>query len=62
MIPKIIEAQYAQEFTVHVRFSDGTEGDVIGIVDDLPEDLRSRELQPRVRKELEEIVFPGKMG
>lgn len=33
-----------------------------GNVDDLPEDLRSRELQPRVRKELEEIVFPGKMG
>ena len=28
MIPKIVEAQYEHDFTVHVRFADGTEGDI----------------------------------
>ena len=28
MIPKVVEARYAHDFTIHVRFSDGTEGDV----------------------------------
>jgi nitroreductase len=32
-----------------------------GNVDDLPEDLKSRELQTRVRKPLDEIVFKGEM-
>ncbi len=28
MIPKVIAAKYRQDYTVHVLFSDGTEGDV----------------------------------
>ncbi|UCF99440.1 MAG: DUF2442 domain-containing protein [Spirochaetaceae bacterium] len=28
MIPKVIEAKYTQGYTIHIRFSDGTEGDV----------------------------------
>lgn len=28
MIPRVDEARYVHEFTIHVRFSDGTEGDV----------------------------------
>jgi hypothetical protein len=28
MIPRVEEAHYMQAFTIHVRFSDGTEGDV----------------------------------
>ena len=28
MIPKIIKASYAGDFTIHVVFTDGTEGDV----------------------------------
>lgn len=28
MIPKVQEAHYDQDFTIHLRFSDGTEGDV----------------------------------
>jgi len=32
-----------------------------GNIDDLPEDLKKRELQPRKRKLLDEIIFRGKM-
>ncbi len=28
MIPKVMEAKYEYEFTIHIRFSDGTEGNV----------------------------------
>lgn len=28
MIPKIVEARYVHDFTIHLRFSDGIEGDV----------------------------------
>ena len=28
MIPRVEKAQYMGDFTVHVRFADGTEGDV----------------------------------
>jgi hypothetical protein len=41
MIPKVIEAQYAKEFTIHVRFSDGTEGDV-----DLSQELYGELFEP----------------
>ena len=41
MIPKVIEAQYAQEFTIHIRFSDGTEGDV-----DLSQELYGELFEP----------------
>lgn len=41
MIPKVVEAQYVQEFTIHVRFSDGTEGDV-----DLSQELHGEVFEP----------------
>lgn len=28
MIPKVVEARHVGRYTVHLRFSDGTEGDV----------------------------------
>ena len=28
MIPRVQEAHYLQRYTIHLRFSDGTEGDV----------------------------------
>lgn len=28
MIPRITEADYVRDYTIHIRFSDGTEGDV----------------------------------
>jgi len=28
MIPRVEVARYARDFTIHLRFSDGTEGDV----------------------------------
>ncbi|MBZ0161021.1 DUF2442 domain-containing protein [Candidatus Methylomirabilis sp.] len=28
MIPKVVEARYTHDFTIHIRFEDGTEGDV----------------------------------
>lgn len=28
MIPRVEEARYVGDFTIHLRFSDGTEGDV----------------------------------
>ena len=41
MIPRVVEAQYTQEFTIHVRFSDGTEGDV-----DLSQELHGEVFEP----------------
>ena len=41
MIPKVIKAQYAQEFTIHVCFSDGAEGDV-----DLSQELHGEIFEP----------------
>jgi hypothetical protein len=46
MIPRLVEARYAYEFTIHLRFSDGTEGDV---------DL-SRELHGEVFEPLKDIA------
>jgi hypothetical protein len=28
MIPNVLEARYVRDFTIHIRFSDGTEDDV----------------------------------
>jgi len=28
MIPRVVEARYIQGFVIHLRFADGTEGDV----------------------------------
>jgi hypothetical protein len=41
MIPKVLAVQYKKDFTVHVRFADGTEGDV-----DLSEELYGEIFQP----------------
>lgn len=41
MIPEVVEAQYTHDYTIHVRFSDGTEGDV-----DLREELYGEVFEP----------------
>ena len=41
MIPKIIDAQYEHDFVVHIRFADGTEGDV-----DLGDELYGEVFEP----------------
>ncbi len=41
MIPRIIEAHHVQDFTIHLRFSDGIEGDV-----DLEGELTGEIFQP----------------
>jgi len=41
MIPKVVEAKYIKGYTIHLRFSDGTEGDV-----DLAEDLYGEVFEP----------------
>lgn len=41
MIPRIEEARYMGDFTVHIRFSDGTEGNV-----DLGDELHGEIFEP----------------
>jgi len=41
MIPKVIEARYEHDFVVHLRFADGTEGDV-----DLGDELYGEVFKP----------------
>jgi Protein of unknown function (DUF2442) len=41
MIPKVVEANYAHDFTILVRFSDGTEGEV-----DLSQELHGELIEP----------------
>ena len=41
MIPRVEEAHYVQGFTIHIRFSDGAEGDV-----DLSEELYGEVFEP----------------
>ena len=41
MIPKVIEAHYVHDFTIHICFSDGTEGDV-----DLSKELHGEVFEP----------------
>lgn len=41
MIPKVTNAKYTQEFTIHIQFSDGTEGDV-----DLSQELHGEMFAP----------------
>ena len=41
MIPKVIAAEYEHDFTVHIRFADGTEGDV-----DLADELYGEVFEP----------------
>lgn len=41
MIPRVAEARYVQDFTIHLRFADGTEGDV-----DLRDELHGEIFEP----------------
>ena len=41
MIPKIVDARYVHDYTIHIRFHDGTEGDV-----DLGEELYGEMFEP----------------
>ena len=41
MIPRVVEAQHVTGFVIHLRFSDGTEGDV-----NLEQELRGEVFQP----------------
>ncbi|MBN1675271.1 MAG: DUF2442 domain-containing protein [Kiritimatiellae bacterium] len=41
MIPKVVEARYQHDFTIHLRFADGTEGDV-----DLSGELYGKVFEP----------------
>jgi hypothetical protein len=41
MIPRVAEAHYVQDFIIHLRFADGTEGDV-----DLREELYGEMFEP----------------
>ena len=40
-MPRVEEAHYVEDFTIHIRFSDGTEGDV-----DLVEELYGEVFEP----------------
>lgn len=64
MIPRVVEARYVGDFTVHVRFADGTEGDV-----DLSEELHGEIFEPlkdlsyfrqfSVNDEFHTIIWPN---
>lgn len=41
MIPKVIEARYTRDYIIHLRFSDGIEGDV-----DLSQELHGEVFEP----------------
>jgi hypothetical protein len=41
MIPKVVEAHYVRDYRIHLRFSDGAEGDV-----DLGQELQGEILEP----------------
>jgi hypothetical protein len=41
MIPRVAEARYVQDYTIHLRFTDGAEGDV-----DLREELYGEIFEP----------------
>ena len=64
MIPKVIEAKYVRNYVIHIRFSDGAEGDI-----DLTKELEGEIFEPlknisffkrfRVDPELHTIVWPN---
>ncbi len=41
MIPKVVEAQYKKNYIIHLRFSDGVEGDI-----DLEKELYGQIFEP----------------
>ena len=64
MIPRIVAVNHVREYTLHVRFADGVEGDI-----DLTSELEGEIFQPlkeveyfrqvRVNPELHTIVWPN---
>ena len=64
MIPRVIEAKYVRNYVIHIRFSDGAEGDI-----DLTKELEGEIFEPlkdisffkrfRVDPELHTIVWPN---
>jgi len=47
MIPRVVEARYVRDFIIHLRFSEGVEGDV---------DLK-RELEGEVFEPLKDVAY-----
>ncbi len=41
MIPKVVEAHHVRDFVIHIRFADGTEGDV-----DLRDEMHGEIFEP----------------
>lgn len=41
MIPKVLEAKYSHDYVIHIRFADGTEGDI-----DLSRELYGEMFEP----------------
>jgi hypothetical protein len=64
MIPRVIEAQYVGDYVVHIRFADGSEGDI-----DLENELDGGVFEPlkdptcfktfEVNAELHTITWPN---
>jgi hypothetical protein len=64
MIPRVVEASYVRDFVIHIRFADGTSGDV-DLEQELDgpifEPLRDREYFSKfgVHPELHTITWPN---
>ena len=64
MIPRVVEARYVRDFVIHLRFSDGVEGDV-----DLKRELEGEVFEPlkavayfqkfQVHQELHTLTWPN---
>ncbi len=64
MIPRLIEAEYVHDFIIHIRFSDGSEGEV-----DLEQELDGEVFRPlkdtayfrqfTVNPELHTVTWPN---
>ncbi len=52
MIPKVIDAEYEHDYVIHLRFADGTEGDV-----DLAGELHGEIFEPLADPEMFRRVF-----
>lgn len=64
MIPRVAEARYVQGYTIHLRFTDGTEGDVDlrdELYGEIFEPLRDRTLfqQFSVHPEFHTLTWPN---
>jgi hypothetical protein len=64
MIPRLTDAEHVHDFVIHLRFADGTEGDI-----DLAQELDGEVFRPlrnpdyfrrfRVHQELHTLVWPN---